>query len=185
MTLIDSVDSIIMLYSYSGFPDRSFKLFEGRTEDTKPLVRSADRDDISEPPSPVSPESPISPVSPSAPLRPRAQREDSMDPSKTPSPLASVAELPARPPSNSGSGTPAVTDSASLKAKAAIFDEENLATTEVDVQPVENEEAKRLRRVKLNAMSGLSIMLTLMSILVAFRYVCPITPSRSRLHDTG
>ncbi|KAI0802053.1 high-affinity nickel-transport protein-domain-containing protein [Irpex lacteus] len=30
MTLIDSVDSIIMLYSYAGFPDRSFALFEKR-----------------------------------------------------------------------------------------------------------------------------------------------------------
>lgn len=30
MTLIDSVDSIIMLYSYSGFPDRSWRLFEKR-----------------------------------------------------------------------------------------------------------------------------------------------------------
>lgn len=28
MTLVDSVDSVLMLYSYSGFPERGFALFE-------------------------------------------------------------------------------------------------------------------------------------------------------------
>ncbi|KIK57282.1 hypothetical protein GYMLUDRAFT_204164 [Collybiopsis luxurians FD-317 M1] len=32
MTLIDSVDSILMLYSYTGFPEHSFSLFERKTE---------------------------------------------------------------------------------------------------------------------------------------------------------
>ena len=159
--MIDSVDSIIMLYSYSGFPDRSFKLWETVQDDSikKPLV--SDNDDGTYPPS-----SPSSPTAPSPQISSQQQRR-SVEPSKTPSPLASIAELPARP--RSESDLPA--ESASSKAKAAIFDEENATTVDVHVRSVQDEEASRLRRVKLNAMSGLSIVLTLMSILVAFRCV--------------
>ena len=48
------------------------------------------------------------------------------------------------------------------------YDEEGAT---VSVAPVVDEETRRLMRVKRNAMSGLSIALTLMSILVAFRSV--------------
>ena len=33
MTLVDSLDSILMLYSYSGFPERSFRIIEKRNSD--------------------------------------------------------------------------------------------------------------------------------------------------------
>lgn len=43
MTLVDSIDSCIMLYSYSGFPERGWNLFE------KPLPQDLSRD-INAPP---------------------------------------------------------------------------------------------------------------------------------------
>ena len=85
MTLIDSLDSILMLYSYAGFPERKFTLFVKRCE-----IRS---------PSP---------------------------PGETP-----------------------------------------LVEHESDLD--EDRPEKIDTRVKMNAMSGLSIILTLMSILIAFR----------------
>ena len=87
MTLIDSLDSILMLYSYTGFPERKFALFVKRDKF----------------------ESPSSP-----------------------------------------GATPLV---------------------EHEPDPDEDRPEKIDMRVKMNAMSGLSIILTLMSILVAFRYV--------------
>ena len=38
MTLLDSVDSIIMLYSYTAFPEHSWKLFEKKTRTTNPEI---------------------------------------------------------------------------------------------------------------------------------------------------
>jgi high-affinity nickel-transport protein len=83
MTLIDSLDSVLMLYSYTGFPESKLALFVKRGD----------------------------------------------------------------PPSSSGE-TPLVGH---------------------EPGPVEDRPGKINMRVKMNAMSGLSIILTLMSILVAFR----------------
>ncbi|KAG7092902.1 hypothetical protein E1B28_009209 [Marasmius oreades] len=93
MTLVDSLDSIMMLYSYAGLPDdRSFKIFEH--SEKKCAV-------------PDTPETRLTAV-----------------------PVTSAAFLP----------------------------------------PDERKDAaKRNKRVKMNMMSGLSVILTLMSILVAFR----------------
>jgi len=87
MTLIDSLDSILMLYSYTGFPERRFALFVKRGE-------------------------------------------------------LGLSSLPGETP---------------------------LVEHEPDLD--EDRPEKIETRVKMNAMSGLSIILTLMSILVAFRYV--------------
>ncbi|KAI0345970.1 NicO-domain-containing protein [Trametopsis cervina] len=128
MTLIDSVDSIIMLYSYSGFPDRSFALFERRE-----LGLNEPKLDIT---------------------TGLAQVTSSM-PSKSPEPQNHAATTDAEP------HTPDLDD------KAEIVD----ADADVDVELANNaddEERARLLRVKRNAMSTLSILLTLMSILVAF-----------------
>jgi high-affinity nickel-transport protein len=89
MTLIDSLDSILMLYSYTGFPERKFALFVKRVESGLPN-----------------------------------------SPGEAP---------PVEPAPNVDEDRPEKID----------------------------------MRVKMNAMSGLSIVLTLMSILVAFRYVLP------------
>ncbi|KAL0575200.1 hypothetical protein V5O48_006761 [Marasmius crinis-equi] len=45
MTLVDSLDSIMMLYSYAGFPERSFRIFETTDTHTRtPAVPTLDRD---------------------------------------------------------------------------------------------------------------------------------------------
>ncbi len=90
MTLVDSIDSVLMLYSYAGFPERSFKMFESRRD----------------------------------------------------------LESEANPTGNAGEG----------KRELDPEDEARMDTN---------------MRVKMNAISGLSIALTLMSILVAFRYRSP------------
>jgi len=100
MTLIDSVDSILMLYSYTAFPEGSFTLFEKRT--------------------------------------PEANQEEDFD------------ELPTA--SGSAGSEPPVVKTNVRETE----DNADNATTRVALQ------------VKQNAMSGLSIILTLMSILVAF-----------------
>ena len=139
MTFIDSVDSIVMLYSYAGFPDRKFAL----VEEVRPIALDTTRSSSEDPEllgSPVKSPSvggAIIPVLPS-PL------------GKTPS--ASVQELPRLTSAND------LSDDPPLSAREDDFDSRN-------------EELQRQLRVKRNAMSGLSIALTLMSILVAFTYV--------------
>ncbi|KAH8104710.1 NicO-domain-containing protein [Cristinia sonorae] len=132
MTLVDSIDSVVMLYSYSGFPERSFAIFEPR----KPAAPSLP---------------PITPTSPSNPLE-----------SPLPSPATSMPFLTATRPAS--------------QTIEADYDEpvspklKNAKDPEVHVllEPIEDEQVKRDMRVKRNAMSGLSVILTLMSILVAF-----------------
>ncbi|KAJ7448506.1 NicO-domain-containing protein [Mycena latifolia] len=91
MTVVDSADSVLMLYSYSGFPERTWAIFE------KPPALSDDSD--------------------------------------------AVAHLQSDVDADAGSGT----DPAQTRPEVA-----------------------RDQRVKANVMSGLSIILTLMSIFVAF-----------------
>ncbi|CAA7262937.1 unnamed protein product [Cyclocybe aegerita] len=105
MTLVDSIDSILMLYSYSGFPERSFKLF---TLGPSPKVI----------PPPGSDEKPASEEK-------TIEEEDRKDNEK-------------------GDAEPELVEAR----------EDEIVTQET--------------RVKMNVMSGLSIVLTLMSILVAF-----------------
>ena len=140
MTLIDSVDSIIMLYSYAGFPDRSFSLFEKR------VSRTATTSELY--PEPV------------------LGRVDSQTPSQTSkcqvededAPVVITVHDAVTPPS------PCI----NFKDGKAVDEEQmELASDNAD------EERARLLRVKRNAMSNLSILLTLMSILVAFTYVSP------------
>lgn len=141
MTLVDSLDSILMLYSYAGFPERSFALFEhGISDDKKPIL-------------------PISPVTDVTPLPP------SPDPSIT----KSVQEVHRDPvlPDDLGINKHVTTGVRDVP-------EERTAVT----VGVVDERMKKELRVKKNAMSGLSVILTLMSILVAFRYVALNTKLR-------
>ncbi|GJE88284.1 NicO-domain-containing protein [Phanerochaete sordida] len=140
MTLIDSVDSIIMLYSYSGFPDRKFALVE----------RSPSADSSSETArlQPDDPESPASPGAKTPPVSTEVVLVPASPVVKTPSPIASVQALPHTGPAD------ILSDSATAKR--------------LDDDDGRDDERKRQMRVKQNAMSGLSIALTLMSILVAF-----------------
>ena len=129
MTLVDSLDSILMLYSYAGFPERSFALFERRvSDDKKPIL-------------------PISPITEQTPP----------PPSPDPSIVKGVHEV------NRISVTPS-----DIAKPIKSVDPEDPTVATVDVV---DERVKKELRVKRNAMSGLSVILTLMSILVAFRYV--------------
>lgn len=104
MTLIDSLDSILMLYSYSGFPESdSFAIFEKRLA----------------------------------------------LPDSSPAPEQELTAADAAP-------VEVINEGHDLQTKA------------------------RELKVKLNMMSGLSIVLTLMSILVAFRYACTVMESTTR-----
>lgn len=153
--MIDSVDSIVMLYSYAGFPERGFALFDRKP----PLDTEAPQPDDATPTAHTSPQLPSSP----GPII------------KDPSPLASVEELIAAPlPTNN-----TLPSSSSKTTKGVTCDGE----ANVVVEPVIDEEARRLRRMKRNAMSGLSILLTLMSILVAFTSVSVHYPHEQRGTD--
>ncbi|KAI0632023.1 NicO-domain-containing protein [Trametes polyzona] len=135
MTLIDSLDSIVMLYSYAGFPDRSFALFEPRA--------------------PVLPR-----TSPTA--TPPAIAGPSTC-TATPAPIDDVAELPRE-------GSPTADDM--VDDDPAKVDNKSATVAAVANVEVDADGDERVRRrvlyVKQNAMSNLSILLTVMSILVAF-----------------
>lgn len=131
MTLIDSCDSVLMLYSYSGFPERSFFIFTKSEGDSETLKEDAGND---------------------APTVPVPKSEDASD-------------------NKSGNADNDFQDKKD--------DEKNGLPGEPPLDPVRSTAPQghasdsamaRDIRVKMNVMSGLSIILTLMSILVAFRY---------------
>ncbi|KAJ8473607.1 hypothetical protein ONZ51_g7756 [Trametes cubensis] len=132
MTLIDSLDSIIMLYSYTGFPDRSFALFERR---------APPRDTLGDP-SVARPQSGLASGS-------RADAD-----------IASVEELPRSPASVFNDDQQGLVKSDRKKG--------DLVTVEDAEGSMDDPVRQRVLRVKQNAMSDLSILLTVMSILVAF-----------------
>ena len=128
MTLIDSLDSVVMLYSYAGFPERSFALFESPSR-APALPR------IATPPNPAP-----GPSSGTLGMQVDEEDQDSSKPSKT-------------------SEKSTVIDVARAREGA-------VSSTDVDA---DEPGRRRVLRVKHNAMSNLSILLTIMSILVAFR----------------
>ena len=142
MTLLDSIDSILMLYSYTGFPEQGFRLFEPVSEYDAPeqeygVYREAAATRVSVARSPHSRGGGVS----------------------DPCPLADV------PPALDG------------QTEQMGFSEEDkkepvAATTLADADARIGDIRKKAQReliVKRNMMSGLSIVLTLMSIIVAFR----------------
>jgi len=129
MTLIDSSDSILMLYSYSGFPERSLFVFarSGDSETTKEHA-SHDTSNVLVPESEEI--SDVKGGTTEKDLQDGKNNDQNRLSKEPPNPAQSIA-----PEEHASDGTMA-----------------------------------RDARVKLNVMSGLSIILTLMSILVAFRY---------------
>lgn len=129
MTLVDSVDAILMLYSYSGFPDRSWAIFE------KAIVP-----------------------------------ED-----------GDIFQVPG----NTAQGNPSVQEVSPPALEEGIQEisrtEQEPPDAPEETKVPKNSELRSLclardLRVKKNTMSGLSIVLTLMSILVAFRFVFVVSP---------
>ena len=138
MTLIDSSDSILMLYSYSGFPERSFFIFskspperDSQEETIEELTTTGN--DTHTDPVPISEH-----VSDDESGNAQNDLQDRKDDEKN--------GLQQEPMDPAQSMTPSPQGHAS------------------------DSELERDIRVKMNMMSGLSIILTLMSILVAFRY---------------
>ncbi|KAF5382758.1 hypothetical protein D9615_002890 [Tricholomella constricta] len=114
MTLVDSIDSILMLYSYSGFPERSWALFE-----------------------------------------------------KKPQPTPGLADIPlSGKPAAQGQPHEGARAEGAVPVYSQSADSADIRPADLDVDP--DGKITRDRVVKMNVMSGLSIILTLMSILVAF-----------------
>lgn len=133
MTLVDSADSILMLYAYAGVPDHAFSLFEKHTitvTDTsggsERIISSSDPDGSTEP------DRSLTPDTDAEPLTKRTKIQDQ------------IGDIEAAP---------------ELLHDPVL---EGSDDTQMD---------RRKLRVKQHTMSGLSIALTLISILVAFRYV--------------
>ncbi|KAM5533590.1 hypothetical protein V8D89_012703 [Ganoderma adspersum] len=125
MTLIDSLDSIIMLYSYAGFPERTFAIFERPNATRGSSARSSD--------------------SSQAALEPNAASSAGVD-----------LEARSEPASD-----PATKTTSKAKSAGAVV---VTAGEDGDDAP----EYRTTLHVKRNAMSNLSIVLTTMSIVVAF-----------------
>jgi len=147
MTLLDSIDSILMLYSYTGFAEHRFHLFE-------PVLENDARDHKSS----VYREAAASPTQ-----QPRS--ECSHENGTEPCPLsAAVSEQSERNGSSQGN----------MEQPVEVKLEDTDAIRDI------RKEAQRELIVKRNMMSGLSILLTLMSIVVAFRYELPPQPTSNR-----
>ena len=153
MTLLDSIDSILMLYSYTGFPEQRFRVFEPVQENDAP-----ERDDS-------------------------AYREAAAT-------RVSAAEQPRSPSGDGNEGGPVAGAPPALggqpeQSGSSEADREKHVVVAVAVADADErireirKKAQRELIVKRNMMSGLSIVLTLMSILVAFR--CVFYPSSCRL----
>ncbi|KAG8997942.1 hypothetical protein FRB90_012405 [Tulasnella sp. 427] len=127
MTLVDSLDSILMLYSYAGVTERGLSLF-------RRVYPSEHRDRGSKPPSP------------------RTGSAESIPSRHSPSSIQQAVI------------TQEGDDDASVKAKQDIKDPD----LEDVVEDEREEDIRKAARLKENTMSKLSIILTLLSILVAF-----------------
>ncbi|KAI9510607.1 NicO-domain-containing protein [Russula earlei] len=126
MTLLDSIDSILMLYSYTGFPERRFRLFEPAEESVAPGQES------------------------SSPYREAAAKS-------APPALGHRPEQGASGPSSSEEEG----DRDKKQPPAEV------RTEDARIGDV-RKRAQRELTVKRNMMSGLSVLLTLMSVIVAF-----------------
>ena len=143
MTLLDSIDSILMLYSYTGFTEHRFRIFEPARENDGPdHMTSAYR------------EAAATSVSAAQLPRPRGIHDDETERC----PLSGCPPAPGEQSEQNG-----------------VSQEDKKQPVEVQVEEMDaritdiRREAQRELMVKRNMMSGLSILLTLMSIVVAFR----------------
>lgn len=149
MTLLDSIDSILMLYSYTGFAEHRFHLFE-------PILENDARDHKS---TSVYREAAAPSVSPAQPPRLEGSHENETETCPLSAALSDQSEQNGSSQGNQEQPAKVQLEDADAKIR--------------DVR----KEAQRELVVKRNMMSGLSILLTLMSIVVAFRYEFPPQPA--------
>ena len=145
MTLLDSIDSILMLYSYTGFAEHRFHLFE-------PIPENDARDHVYR-------EAATTSISPVQLPRSGGSHENETEPYAVSAPLSEQSE-----------------QNRSSQGNIEQPVEVQLEDTEAKIRDI-RKEAQRELVVKRNMMSGLSILLTLMSIIVAFRYEFPAQPT--------
>ncbi|KAF8755321.1 High-affinity nickel-transport protein [Rhizoctonia solani] len=131
MTLVDSADSVLMLYSYADFPEKGFALFENQETSV------SEHSSISSHSSTEAQPGPSTGVGTST---------------LPPSPKQSITSHPVLPDLERNS-------SADRRLQEGLGDDEYKITLT---------EQKTLDQAAKNTMSGLSIILTLLSILVAF-----------------
>ncbi|ELU38249.1 NicO domain-containing protein [Rhizoctonia solani AG-1 IA] len=131
MTLVDSADSVLMLYSYADFPEKGFALFENQETSV------SEHSSISSHSSTEAQPGPSTGVGTST---------------LPPSPKQSITSRPVLPDLERNS-------SADRRLQEGLGDDEYKITLT---------EQKTLDQAAKNTMSGLSIILTLLSILVAF-----------------
>jgi high-affinity nickel-transport protein len=134
MTLLDSIDSILMLYSYSGFPERRFRIFEpvevnGTSEEEGSTYQEAA-------------------------ATAQSSRLDDGDSSQR-------GLLVDVDPASTAQSEPSCVPKPDKKRQIE-------AVVEDEGENIRNRRKENMT-VKRNMMSGLSIVLTLMSIIVAFR----------------
>ncbi|KAI0283898.1 high-affinity nickel-transport protein-domain-containing protein [Russula aff. rugulosa BPL654] len=139
MTLLDSIDSILMLYSYTGFAEHRFQLFE-------PVLENDARDHKNS----VYREAAATSVSPARLPRSGGSHENETEPCPLSAALSEQSAL-------NGSSQGIMEQPAEVQ----------LEDTDAKIRDI-RKEAQRELIVKRNMMSGLSILLTLMSIVVAF-----------------
>jgi len=141
MTLLDSIDSILMLYSYTGFPERRFRIFESAEVDGASEERGSAYQEAA--------------------ATTQTSRSDNGD-SNQRGLLAGVDPAP-RPQSLPQSEQNCVPEQDKKTQVEVVVEDagENIR--------IIRKKARRDMAVKRNMMSGLSIVLTLMSIIVAFR----------------
>ncbi|KIJ64544.1 hypothetical protein HYDPIDRAFT_40285 [Hydnomerulius pinastri MD-312] len=142
MTLVDSLDSILMLYSYSGFADRSWRILESKSR----VANSSDRDFADPGDEPAMSEPPPSEIQAAEP----SQEKD-------------VDEVGIRRLSDQ-SRTPGEENALAGDGKMG----KDPTGDRIGTSVLGEDRADRMTRVKRNTMSNLSIILTTMSILLAF-----------------
>ncbi|KAI5123092.1 hypothetical protein M0805_001448 [Coniferiporia weirii] len=136
MTLVDSIDSVLMLYAYAGGPDRTLALFERRGPNDAGNVSGAALQ------------------TPSI----EGTRKSELQPEKSPL-------------STPGEDRPTLPAQALLHCGQDDLKTETVEKDGLDYAPHDEAQDNDLRqsmRVKQHTMSGLSVALTLISILVAF-----------------
>jgi high-affinity nickel-transport protein len=153
MTLLDSIDSILMLYSYTGFAEHRFHLFE-------PVLENDARDHKSS----VYREAAATSVTPAQ--LPRSEGPSHENETEPCPPSAALSE---EQPGQNGSSQGNIEQPVGVQ----------LEDRDAKIRDI-RKEAQRELRVKRNMMSGLSILLTLMSIVVAFRYEFPLQPTSNQ-----
>jgi high-affinity nickel-transport protein len=156
MTLLDSIDSILMLYSYTGFAEHRFHLFEPARENDAPGQKTnAYREAAA--------------TGVSVAQLPRSQGGDENETERCP--LGGVPRALGEQSAQNASLQEDQKEPMEVQVEEADVTEAD--TTMRDIR----KEARRELILKRNMMSGLSILLTLMSIVVAFR--CEFHPLRN------